>query len=225
MMVRGPVCGAIDNRLLALHLVRIGATPTTLFGETGTSLLASEVIRHKNVLIERGRCAPVTRLNLEMMVRAREMFDGKHATAFCGSEASDDMLEIMEITMNNLRDRGKVEKSDFLARIDLLSAVNMMVLVSDLGRSIALRSIWPRGMLNARGLRLASRCFLRSSMNRTTAISLAASWKLLAGSLPKRCDSMSIRLVIESSSRRSQPTRLGLRHICPTSCVICSPTV
>jgi len=39
----------------------------------------------------------------------------------------------MEITMNNLRDRGQAEDADFLARVDLLSAVGKMVLVSDLG--------------------------------------------------------------------------------------------
>ena len=35
--------------------------------------------------------------------------------------------------MNNLRDRGQVEDADFLTRVDLLSAVGKMVLVSDLG--------------------------------------------------------------------------------------------
>jgi hypothetical protein len=49
-----------------------------------------------------------------------------------------DIREIMEITMNNLRDRGSAEDSDFLARVDLISAVRKMVLVSDLGAFHAL---------------------------------------------------------------------------------------
>jgi hypothetical protein len=39
----------------------------------------------------------------------------------------------MEITMNNLRDRGTAEDADFLARVDLLSAAGKMVLVTDIG--------------------------------------------------------------------------------------------
>ncbi len=35
--------------------------------------------------------------------------------------------------MNNLRDRGQTDDADFLARVDLLAAAGMLVLVSDLG--------------------------------------------------------------------------------------------
>jgi hypothetical protein len=114
----GPAFPGVDNRLLALHLVRCGFTPAILFDARATPVLASEALRHASVLLERGRFAPVTRLNLEMMAAAREDGDAK---------------EIMEITMNNLRDRGQAEDADFLARVDLLSAVGKMVLVSDIG--------------------------------------------------------------------------------------------
>ncbi|NDC53319.1 MAG: TonB-dependent receptor [Planctomycetia bacterium] len=124
--VRGPAFPGVDNRLLALHLVRIGSTPAILFDASGTPLLASEALRHASVLVERGRFAPVTRLNLEMMAAARRDFAG-------GTESVREIREIMEITMNNLRDRGQAQDADFLARVDLLSAVKMMVLVSDIG--------------------------------------------------------------------------------------------
>ena len=151
--VGGPAFQNVDNRLLCLHLVRIGFTPALLFDVDGTPLLASDVIRHRRVLIERGRFAPVTRLNLEMMVRGREAFEadmtqplpgrpvfrpvdqtagGDHGEIVKTREISE-IMEIMEITMNNLRDRGSAEDSDFLARVDLLSAVGKMVLVSDIG--------------------------------------------------------------------------------------------
>ena len=142
--VSGPAFQSVDNRLLCLHLVRIGCTPALLFDVDGTPLLASDAIRHGRVLIERGRFAPVTRLNLEMMVRGRAAFEadmteplpGQPAFRPAGQTAGGDhgeILEIMEITMNNLRDRGSAEDSDFLARVDLLSAVGKMVLVSDIG--------------------------------------------------------------------------------------------
>jgi len=69
------------------------------------------------------------------MAAARRDFaggDGPRATERPAAE-SRDAREIMEITMNNLRDRGQAEDAEFLARVDLLSAVGMMVLVSDIG--------------------------------------------------------------------------------------------
>ena len=139
--MRGPAFGGIDNRLLSLHLVRIGFTPALLFDVDGTPLLASDSIRRTRVLIERGRFAPVTKLNLEMMDRARAIFaaDTAQPTALQRSPAAatagppGEIREIMEITMNNLRDRGTAEDADFLARVDLLSAAGKMVLVTDIG--------------------------------------------------------------------------------------------
>ena len=136
--MRGPAFGGIDNRLLSLHLVRIGCTPALLFDVDGTPLLASESIRKTRVLVERGRFAPVTKLNLEMMDRARACFEAEPAQPAPQSAAAPtgkkgEIREIMEITMNNLRDRGTAEDADFLARVDLLSAAGKMVLVTDIG--------------------------------------------------------------------------------------------
>jgi hypothetical protein len=125
--VRGPAFPAVDNRLLGLHLVRVGFTPALLFDADGSPLLASESLRHASVLIERGRFAPVTLFNLEMMAAARRAF------AVEGPDPGGEVREIMEITMNNLRDRGQAEDADFLARVDLLNAAGKMVLVSDIG--------------------------------------------------------------------------------------------
>jgi hypothetical protein len=136
--MRGPAFGGIDNRLLSLHLVRIGFTPALLFDVDGTPLLASESIRKTRVLVERGRFAPVTKLNLEMMDRARACFEAEPAQparqpATAPTGKPGEIREIMEITMNNLRDRGTAEDADFLARVDLLSAAGKMVLVTDIG--------------------------------------------------------------------------------------------
>jgi len=125
--MRGPAFGGIDNRLLSLHLVRIGFTPALLFDVDGTPLLASESIRKTRVLVERGRFAPVTKLNLEMMDRARACFEAEPAQparqpAAAPAGKPGEIREIMEITMNNLRDRGTAEDADFLARVDLLSS-------------------------------------------------------------------------------------------------------
>lgn len=126
----------VDNRLLALHLVRLGFTPAILFDAQGSPLLAADAIRKKAVLVERGRFAPVTRLNLEMMADARRLFAEDMVAGSSPVPPSRDepaILEIMEITMNNLRDRGVVDDADFLARVDLLAAAGKLVLVTELG--------------------------------------------------------------------------------------------
>jgi len=136
IVFRGAAFPAIDNRLMALHLVRVGFTPATLFDSNGRNLLASEAIRKKRVLLERGRFAPVTTLNLQMIDKARRLFDDRAGGTAADNghlENTTETLEIMEITMNNMRDRGQVVDQDFLSRIDLLNAVGKMVLISDLG--------------------------------------------------------------------------------------------
>jgi hypothetical protein len=125
--VRGPAFPGADNRLLGLHLVRIGFTPALLFDTAGQPQLASEALRRASVLVERGRFDPVTRLNLEMMTAARAVFAAE------GDGKPEDIREIMEITMRNLSDRGQSEDGDFLARVDLITAAGKMVLVSDIG--------------------------------------------------------------------------------------------
>ena len=136
IVFRGAAFPAIDNRIMALHLVKIGFTPAVLFDSNGQTLLASEAIRKKCVLLERGRFAPVTTLNLQMIDKARQLFDSQTEGLTAASkhaENTNETLEIMEITMNNMRDRGQVVDQEFLCRIDLLVAVGKMVLVSDLG--------------------------------------------------------------------------------------------
>jgi hypothetical protein len=127
--VEGPAFPEADNRLLALELVRLGNTPAMLFDTRGTPVLAAEALRHHRVLVERGRFAPVTRQNLELLDRARPAFAADAPPGATGTPA----LEVMEITMHNLRSEGTVDGRDLCDRIDLLTAVGKAVLVSDLG--------------------------------------------------------------------------------------------
>ncbi len=148
---RGPVFTGTDNRLLDLHLVRLGFTPALLFETDGTPLLASEALRRTPVLVERGRFAPVTRMNLEMLASARPAFvaDADPETA----AGTSDVCEIMEISINNLHEQAQAADADFLARVELLSAVHKRVLVSDLptfyalGEYLAERSVARAGFV------------------------------------------------------------------------------
>jgi hypothetical protein len=117
---------AVDNRLLALKLVQLGLSGAAMFGADRGVLQPSEVLRKKAILVERGSFRPPTVVNIDMLEAARKKFEQDPAVA------GRDVLLLTELTMANLRAGGDVvDRKDFLARADLLSACGLTVLVSD----------------------------------------------------------------------------------------------
>jgi hypothetical protein len=89
-------------------------------------LQPSEVLRKKAILVERGSFRPPTVVNIDMLEAARAKFENDPEVA------QRDVLVLTELTMANLRAGGDVvDRRDFLARADLLSACGMTVLISD----------------------------------------------------------------------------------------------
>ena len=116
----------VDNRIMALKLVQLGLSGAAMFGPKGEILQASEVLHGRPVLVERGSFRPVTHVNIDMFNCALEKFRAHPGVA------GKDVLPLMEITMRNLLAGGtEVDRRDFLARADLLSACGMTVMVSD----------------------------------------------------------------------------------------------
>jgi hypothetical protein len=127
----------VDNRLMSMKLVQVGLSGAAMFDPDGTVLQPSEVLRRKNVLVERGSFRPVCHVNMDMLRCARETFARDLAAEAAASPdgiASGDgeVVELMELTMRNLReDGGEVDRADFLARADMLAASGKTVLISD----------------------------------------------------------------------------------------------
>ena len=125
----------VDNRLMSMKLVQVGLSGAAMFDPDGTVLQPSEVLRKKNVLVERGSFKPVCHVNMDMLKCARENFardlTAEHAAA--GRRDGDsEVVELMELTMRNLREEGGgVDRADFLARADMLAASGKTVLISD----------------------------------------------------------------------------------------------
>jgi hypothetical protein len=115
----------VDNRVMSLKLVQLGLSGAAMFGPTGEVLQPSEVLRKKPILVERGSFRPVTKVNTDMVGSAHERF-----AAELGIK-TEDIVELMEITMRNLLVTGKIDLSDFLARADMLAAAGKTVLISD----------------------------------------------------------------------------------------------
>jgi len=120
---RGIEFRAVDNRLMALKLVQLGLSGVAMFGPDGEVLQPSEALRKKAVLVERGSFRPPTVVNIDMLECARQSFE---------REAGAPVLALTELTMHNLLAGGTdVDRRDFLARADLLSACGMTVLITD----------------------------------------------------------------------------------------------
>ncbi|MEM9443955.1 MAG: TonB-dependent receptor [Verrucomicrobiota bacterium] len=125
----GPSFGHIDNRVLALYLVKHGLTEATMFAPDGEVLQPAEMLYKRPILVERGRFRPVTKLNIEMLESAHFQFfqeDGK-------TEQKEELVEIMEITMNNLMTKGEggLDLKDFIARVEILGALGKSVVISN----------------------------------------------------------------------------------------------
>lgn len=125
---RGIEFRSVDNRLMALKLVQLGLSGVAMFGPDGDVLQPSEVLRKRDILVERGSFRPPTVVNIDMLESALAKFTEDPAVA--GSEP----LLLTELTMANLMSTatsGTVNRRDFLARADLLSACGLTTLISD----------------------------------------------------------------------------------------------
>ncbi|MEM9398785.1 MAG: TonB-dependent receptor [Verrucomicrobiota bacterium] len=123
---QGPAFGHIDGRVLALYLVKHGLTEATMFAPNGEILQPSEMLYKKPILVERGKFRPVTKVNIEMLEAARFQFFQED-----GKTDDHELIEIMEITMNNLLSSGEVDLQDFIARVEILAALGKSVVISN----------------------------------------------------------------------------------------------
>jgi hypothetical protein len=120
----GKAFDSVDNRVMSLRLVQLGLSEAAMFSSDGTVLQASEVLRKKAVLVERGSFRPITKVNVDMFRCAHTQF----LEDLGDGEAP---LALMEITMNNLLAEGGFDLQDFLARVDIMAATGVTVLISD----------------------------------------------------------------------------------------------
>ena len=123
----GPAFAAVDNRLMSLQLVEQGLTDAVMFTADGEVVQPAEVLYNKPVLIERGSFRPVTNVTLDMLDGAIRQYPQNATTA-------QDLVVLMEMTMNNLLTGRGVDHQDFLARVDILAALGKMVMISNYTR-------------------------------------------------------------------------------------------
>jgi hypothetical protein len=121
----GPDFKHVDNRLMALKLVKNELTKATMFGPDGKVMHPSDELYKKNVLVLRGRFRPVTHVNADMLLASRRHFRREPDV-----DRSKTVL-LTELTLNDLSPDGKIDERDFLHRADIICSLGQSVLVSN----------------------------------------------------------------------------------------------
>jgi hypothetical protein len=142
----GPVFQSVDNRLMSLQLVSQGLTNAVMFKADGETVQPAEIFYRKAILVERGSFRPVTYATNDMLDGARRVFL-KHCDC-----SEDEVVVLMEMTLENLLANGQVDHADFLARVDILRALGRTVLISKFGEYYRLAAYLFRYTNSAIGL-------------------------------------------------------------------------
>lgn len=134
----GPSLGAVDNCLMALELVKASLVPAVMFDPDGDVVIPAEAFYKRRVLAMRGEFRPVLHADMDMFERAKAEF-----LSATGSEKKPPVF-LAEITMAELANDGEIDTSDFLSRVDMLSAMGFHVLISEYFRYFRVRQYLAR---------------------------------------------------------------------------------
>ena len=125
IMMDGPDFEQVDSRLMSLQLVKNGMTDAVIFSPDGRNLQAAEVLYKKNILAIRGSFRPVTKVNIDMIMKGFQMFESENKVD------PENIQVLFEITLNNLKSDGDIDEKDFLDRADILCSLGQTVLISN----------------------------------------------------------------------------------------------
>jgi hypothetical protein len=125
LRVEGPDFEEVDNRILALNLVKRGITEATMFDQTGKVLQPANALYKKNILLMRGRFRPVTKVHIDMLSSARNKFLKED------SVEEKNVTEVFELTLKDLTADGKISDKDFVDRAELLGSLGYTVMISN----------------------------------------------------------------------------------------------
>ena len=134
----GPAFVGVDNRLMSLQLVSQGLTNAVMFTANGESVQPAEILYKKAIIVERGSFRPVTYATNDMLDGARRIFLQQPEAR------EEDLVVLMEMTLENLLSEGQLNHTDFLARVDILGSLGRTVLISKFGEYYRLASYLSR---------------------------------------------------------------------------------
>src|SRR5947208_6623510 len=113
----GPAFSKVDNRLMALQLVRGGLTEAAMFTAQGEAIQWAEVLYKKPALVLRGSFRPVTKATLDVLERALEQFISEPDVK------GETTVVVMEMTLRNQTTDEVIAEGDFMHRAVLFRHV------------------------------------------------------------------------------------------------------
>jgi len=123
--MEGPELDYVDNRLLAVQLVKNKMTRAIMFDRDGMVHRPADLLYKKNVLAFRGSFKPITYVTLDMLQSSFRIF--KRDEDYDKSNT----ISLCEMTLNNLLNKGDLDERDFLERVDILNGMGQNVMVSN----------------------------------------------------------------------------------------------
>ncbi|MBI3135696.1 MAG: TonB-dependent receptor [Bacteroidetes bacterium] len=125
LRVLGPDFAHIDNRLIALNLVKNGLTDATMFDQDRAVLQPSTALYKKNVLLMRGRFRPMTKVHVDMIAKGMQQYLKEPDVE------ADNTCVVLELTLKDLTADGKISEKDFIDRAELLGSMGYTVMISN----------------------------------------------------------------------------------------------
>jgi hypothetical protein len=129
----GPQFKEVDNRLMAVYLVRSGLTHSVFFTKNGDPVQGSDLLYRKNILTLRGSFRPFSIVHEDIIKCAKEAFIAKNKFK------DDEIVILPELSMSHLLSFGNLDVVDFLGRVDTLCNMGFSVQISDFARFHELR--------------------------------------------------------------------------------------
>ena len=142
MRMSGPDLDYIDNKLLAVQLVKNKMTRSIMFDKLGNVQQPYDMLYKKNVLAFRGSFMPVTFIAQDILNKSMELFANDE------DYEPDNTLSFCELSLNNILSKGEVDEQDFLNRVDMLVSIGQNVMISDLPEYYKLVDFFSQFKLN-----------------------------------------------------------------------------
>ncbi len=125
LRVSGEAFANVDNRIIALNLVKRGITDATMFDLCGNVLQPVTALYKRNIILMRGRFRPVTKVHIDMIEKGKQQF-------LAESEVIEENLDVIfELTLKDLTADGKISDKDFVDRAELLGSLGYTVMISN----------------------------------------------------------------------------------------------
>jgi hypothetical protein len=123
--MHGPDLNYVDNRLLAVQLVKNNMTAVSMFDRYGNVKPPSELLYKKNVMLIRGSFRPITYVGFDMLRSGFSLF--KKEIGF----DKQNTIVLCEMTLKNLIEEGVFDERDFLDRVDILCGMGQNVMITN----------------------------------------------------------------------------------------------